>query len=438
MKTRSTLVVAIALIGGLCFGVPTAAEEVNVSGTAELEYASDFDGGPVIGRIGLEVEADTRLNDWLSLVGIARVQLDIADKLEPGKPDQRHRFAATRRGFVGDIGEVALREFYADISLNNAYLRVGKQQIVWGQADGLKVLDVVSPQSFREFILDDFDNSRTPLWSVSAQVPFGNVLAEFVWIPDNSFDDIPESDAYFAVSSPLLVLPPTPGKNFIVHEGARPNRAFADADYGLALTALVGNWDLSFNYLYQYNNLPQLLYSEDALAVTLNQTYTRTHMIGGSFSTSLGDFIIRGELAWFTNRAFTVDRHIDPTGSVLRGEFSYVIGLDYSGISDTFISVQMFQSFVEDPVPGMYRGDTETNMTFFIRRTFNGDLTKLELRDVTNFNRGDGYVELSAEHELGDNVTLGARVVVFYGDDSGLIGQYHDKDFFGLNIEFGL
>jgi hypothetical protein len=93
---------------------------------------------------------------------------------------------------------------------------------------------------------------------------------------------------------------------------------------------------------------------------------------------------------------------------------------------------------VQDHVPGMIRSSTESNLTFFVRRTFNNDLTKIELRDVTNLNRGDGYVELSAEHELRDNVTIGARVVVFYGDNFGLIGQYHDKDFFGVNIEFGL
>ncbi len=421
-----------------CPTAPAIAEEVYVSGTIGLEYSSDFDGGPVIGRFGLELQADTRPYDWLTLVGIARLQVDFADKLEPGQPNQHNRWPASRRLLLGDEGEIELRELYADMTIDDIFIRLGKQQIVWGQADGLKVLDVVNPQSFREFILDDFDSSRTPLWSMSAQVPFGDVIAEFVWIPDNSFDDIPAPDAYFGVRSPLLLLPPVPGKNLVVEEAQRPGRFFADADYGVALTALVGNWDLSFNYLYQYNNLPQFLYAEDETTLTVSPEYTRTHMIGGSFSTSLGDFIIRGELAWFTNRSFTVARTAEPTGSVLTGELSYVLGLDYSGISDTFISVQLFQSFVQDHVPGMIRDATETNMTFYVRRTFNSDLSKIELRDVTNLGRGDGFVELSAEHELSDNITIGARVVVFYGDQFGLIGQYRSKDFFGINLEFGL
>ena len=124
-------------------------------------------------------------------------------------------------------------------------------------------------------------------------------------------------------------------------------------------------------------------------------------------------------------------------GLSFSGEFSYVVGLDYSGLSDTFISVQLFQSFVENHVEGMVRGSVESNLTFFIRYTFNADRSKLELRDVTNLNRGDGYVELSAEHELRDNLTVGARVVVFYGDRFGLIGQYRDKDFFGVSLQVG-
>ena len=126
----------------------------------------------------------------------------------------------------GDHGEAELREFYADIAIDDVFLRLGKQQIVWGQADGLKVLDVVNPQSFREFILDDFDNSRIPLWSLSAQVPLGDVVAEFVFVPDSTFDDIPASDAYFGIRSPLLLLPPTPGKEFIVNEPDRPRDFF--------------------------------------------------------------------------------------------------------------------------------------------------------------------------------------------------------------------
>ena len=61
---------------------------------------------------------------------------------------------------IGDAGTAEIRDAYLEFGLDNGLLRIGKQQIVWGRLDGIKVLDTVNPQDFREFILDDFDDSR--------------------------------------------------------------------------------------------------------------------------------------------------------------------------------------------------------------------------------------------------------------------------------------
>lgn len=417
---------------------PAQAEDIDISGLLNVDLGLGFDGDEVVGRASLIVNAEARPADWISLTGIVRVQADIADKFEPDQPSQNNRSHASRRLFIGDEAEIELREFYADISIDDIYIRVGKQQIVWGQADGLKVLDVVNPQSFREFILDDFDSSRTPLWSLSAQIPVGELVAEFVWVPDTTYHDVPERDAYFAIRSPLLILPPTPGKAVVVEEADRPNRVFADSDVGLNLTALVGSWDLSLNYLYQYNNLPATMFAEDIDTVFISSQYFRTHMIGGSFSTSAGDFTFRGEVAYFTDRAFTIDRTVAPSGNVRTGEFSYVLGVDWTGLSDTFASVQLFQSYLPSYTQGTIRDRWESNMTFLIRRTFNHDQTKAEIRGVTGLNRGDGYVEFSIDHDLSDTLTIGARAVIFYGDRFGLLGQFSEKDFFVLSAKVNL
>lgn len=41
-----------------------------------------------------------------------------------------------------------VRELYFDIYFDNMDLRVGKQQIIWGKADGVFITDVVSPRIF--------------------------------------------------------------------------------------------------------------------------------------------------------------------------------------------------------------------------------------------------------------------------------------------------
>ena len=53
--------------------------------------------------------------------------------------------------------EVGLRQAYLDIFFNSIDIRIGKQQIIWGKADGVFITDVLSPKDLREFLLPEFD-----------------------------------------------------------------------------------------------------------------------------------------------------------------------------------------------------------------------------------------------------------------------------------------
>ena len=96
------------------------------------------------------------------------------------RPPRARRADRARRRAVhasgssfGDRVDVELRELFVQGKIGPAWLRAGKQQVVWGQADGLKVLDVVDPQDFREFILPTFEDSRIPLWTLNTEIPIG-------------------------------------------------------------------------------------------------------------------------------------------------------------------------------------------------------------------------------------------------------------------------
>src|SRR6056297_1515114 len=62
-----------------------------------------------------------------------------------------------------------LRELYLDIYAGDWDIRAGKQQIVWGTADGIKLLDIVNPTDFREVVQNQFEDSRIPIWMVKAE-----------------------------------------------------------------------------------------------------------------------------------------------------------------------------------------------------------------------------------------------------------------------------
>jgi hypothetical protein len=69
-----------------------------------------------------------------------------------------------------------LRELYVDTSFganDDVEIRVGKQQVVWGTADGIKLLDIINPTDYREFAQNTMEDSRIPVWMLKADAFVG-------------------------------------------------------------------------------------------------------------------------------------------------------------------------------------------------------------------------------------------------------------------------
>jgi len=62
-----------------------------------------------------------------------------------------------------------LREAYIDTSYDDWLIRAGKQQVVWGTADGMKLLDTINPTDFSEMAQNQMEDSRIPVWMMNAE-----------------------------------------------------------------------------------------------------------------------------------------------------------------------------------------------------------------------------------------------------------------------------
>ncbi|MCM8855949.1 MAG: RNA polymerase-associated protein rapA [Candidatus Thiodiazotropha sp.] len=67
-----------------------------------------------------------------------------------------------------------LKELYVDTSLFGWDLRLGKQQVVWGTADGIKLLDIINPTDFRELNQNAMEDARIPIWMINAERNIGD------------------------------------------------------------------------------------------------------------------------------------------------------------------------------------------------------------------------------------------------------------------------
>ncbi len=67
-----------------------------------------------------------------------------------------------------------LRELYFESTASDWFFRLGKQQVVWGTADGIKLLDIINPTDYRELNQNAMEDSRIPIWMVNAERSIGD------------------------------------------------------------------------------------------------------------------------------------------------------------------------------------------------------------------------------------------------------------------------
>ncbi len=392
-------------------------------------------GGRQISQYSLLLELTDELNSGSSWTGIVRGQFLGPDALEPGKPNQPVVSPLSRRWYLTDKLELELRELYLDTDFKGGHLRVGKQQIVWGQADGLKLLDVVNPQSFRQFILEDFDSSRIPLWTVNLEwyLPVGDL--QFLWIPDTSMHDLPGSGATFEITAPFVSIPS--GIPVVIEPVNRPDNIIIDADYGLRLSMFPNGWDVTINYLYRYDDFPVIRQRFESGTLQLSSEYERTHTVGGSASNAFGDFILRTELVFHSDKFFRAQVNSINQGVEATAEVGYVFGLDWSGLTDTFISLQIFQSFLLEK-KDFVRDRRDTNTTFLVRRNFLNESLMFEFLWIYHVNDKDDLLRFKASYELTSNTRVGVYADLFDGEPDELFGQFSHLDQIGLRVTLGL
>ncbi len=145
-----------AMSAAVFIASPVLAADTEIYGRAKWEMSHETDSGDrQKNEQSIDLELKSYLNDNLSLKAIVRALHET--NLEA---DNR--------------SDLDLREFYLDLAGDRGKLRLGRQQVVWGKTDGLRLLDLINPQDFREFILDDFIDSRIPLWMARGDYYIGD------------------------------------------------------------------------------------------------------------------------------------------------------------------------------------------------------------------------------------------------------------------------
>lgn len=96
------------------------------------------------------------------------------------------RVGQSRTDASGDL--YPIRELYMDAVAGDWWLRLGKQQAVWGKTDFFRLQDIINPVDFgQHFFYDQFEDIRIPQWMASLQWkggsfgPLNDTALQLIW-----------------------------------------------------------------------------------------------------------------------------------------------------------------------------------------------------------------------------------------------------------------
>jgi len=162
------------------FGVDRYLDDLSFRFAGRFSYDGIYDFGPDEFRQSLrryKVSAATPANDGSIGLGgnqPAPIYQGTAKVEEEGDPSKAARRAARLRDqeLYDPRNELAQQaeawEIYLNVQKGPAFLRLGRQNLSWGETDGVRLLDVINPiDNFFGLTFDeDLDEKRIPLWMV--------------------------------------------------------------------------------------------------------------------------------------------------------------------------------------------------------------------------------------------------------------------------------
>ncbi|MDR2820343.1 MAG: hypothetical protein LBB60_07430 [Desulfovibrio sp.] len=311
-------------------------------------------------------------------------------------------------------------------------IRVGRQIIIWGKADGVQVTDNISPPDYTESMTRDLDEIRQPVEAAKLRLLGEVVNLELIWIPVFRKAKLPEKDNPWAVSSQ-----PPPGVRMYSDDAREPSPSLENSEAAVKLSGYFSGMDVAASAFYTWDDMPArrraVSRASGVPEVRLRPEHHRMTIYGLEFSRPWSDFVFRGEAAYFVGRyreTTALDRNPPPKDSL-----KWLLGVDWTPGDDWTISAQILNEkiFGYQRCLGAEENDSLATVNIS-KKLFNQMLTVsnmlyYDLNDGEFFNRG------KVEYEIANGFFASAGVDIFSGKN-GQFGMYENNSQIWFKLKY--
>lgn len=331
--------------------------------------------------------------------------------------------------------ELMLREALLTLSHGDLDARLGRQQIVWGEAISTFVTDVVNPKDFREFVLPDFSELRIPIWALDATYRLApNVTLEGVWTPDTLHNKLPKQGAEFQFAGPEFRF-----RNPVVRLPDGLDEFSLDrSEGGVRLSALRNGWDASLIYYDQADKTPVLFQRRVRQpaprpdVIVLEPIHPRLHIVGATLAKSLEPVVVRSEIAVSVGKRYETTDPLDRDGVVRRDTIDYLVGVDVPLFWDIDAALQLSQRLLTGSASNLTQpgvaGRATTSLALRLTTGFFDNTLNPTVLFVVGAERADFRLSPRLEWLVSGSVTVAVGADIFEGSRHTLYGEFDRND----------
>lgn len=232
----------------------------------------------------------------------------------------------------GDFTSNTLNELEFEVELFDAYVegkitenldyKLGRQVVVWGRSDTIRVTDILNPLDNRSPGMTDIEDLRLPVAMLKFDYFVGNWRITPIAIVEQRFSKNPPFGGDFNPAS--FPLPE--------HE------SYDDVSYALSVGAEFSGWDINFYLAEAYDDAGVI---DQSTGISLFK-HDKVKMFGTALNVLNGSWLFKTELAYFDGLKYA------STGEQAFARFDALLGVEYNGFSDTLISYDIVTRQIQD------------------------------------------------------------------------------------------
>ena len=258
-----------------------------------LDYEHKFDNG-----FKVKTNAKAYYDGIYSIRGREKYSKDELDELE---------------------SEVELFDAYVEGSLSdNLDMKLGRQVVVWGRSDTIRITDVLNPLDNRRPGMVDIEDLRLPVAMAKFDYFVGDWRVTPIAVVEQRFSKNPPAGSTYNPSGNSLP----------------SNEHYNDVTPALSIGAEFSGWDVNF---YASN-----LHDDTGYFKNGKLKHDKVKMFGTALNALNGAWLFKTELAHFNGLKYSATQ--DKTFNRTDG----LVGLEYKGIADTLISYDVSLRKIHD------------------------------------------------------------------------------------------